>query len=91
MGEQEAKRVAELLAEQQRLVTQQLQWQAQVIQTFSSIRTSNDLSQTAFAKALNTSQSYVWEIEHGSKVPSEETLSKLLNFAEGSSTDGTPL
>jgi len=82
MGD-EPKTIDELLAEQE-------QWQQNVSMAFCSIRTSNDMTQTAFASALGLSQSYVSEIENGSKVPSTETLTRLLNYVEGD-TDGTAL
>lgn len=82
MGD-EPKTIEELLQAQE-------QWQKEVGKTFYSIRTSASLSQVAFSNAIGLSQSYVSEIEHGSKAPSAETFTKLLNFIEGS-TDGTPL
>jgi transcriptional regulator with XRE-family HTH domain len=84
MGEQVAKKVAALIKQQEA-------WQQLVGETFRLVRTSANITQTAFSSELGISQSYVSEIENGSKVPSTETFTKLLNFAEGSSTDGTPL
>lgn len=87
MAMEEPKSIEELLSDQEQW---QKEWMAQVGRSFYSIRTSAHLTQTAFSSALGISQSYVSEIEKGSKAPSSETFTKLLNFMEGEDS-GTAL
>lgn len=73
-----ARKLEELLAERE-------QWKAEVRNVFYMARSSAGMNQAQFADALGTSQSYVSEIESGTKTPSSETLFKLHSFMGGTS------
>lgn len=73
---QNAKKLEELLNARE-------QWKAEAQNFFLHVRSDTGMSQNAFARAINTSQSYVYEIEHGLKTPSSETLNKLRSIVEG--------
>lgn len=64
------------------LLTQREQWEQESRKLFKATREAAGMTQSGFAAAIGTSQSYVNDIEHGRKTPSSETLAKLRSITE---------
>jgi ribosome-binding protein aMBF1 (putative translation factor) len=81
----QARALSELLSQKQELENQQQQWSSSASQLFVATRLASGMSGNSFAASIGISQPYLFQIEHGQRTPSPETLDKLRSFVEGDS------